>query len=78
MDQSLDNLANNYIHEYGRDSIAAAFQQAAKCLENQDYAGYERHFRIYVRLAQRSGFARELSRCHRDVSAYGHDTQVAL
>ena len=78
MKRDIDYFADNYVQEYGRESIAAAFQHAAKCLENQDFAGYEHHFQVYVCLVQRSGFTRELSQCHRDASSHANDVHAVL
>jgi hypothetical protein len=77
MTYDADSLASNFIHEYGRESLAAAFHLAAKCLEHQDYNGYELYLKVYVRLVQRSGMARTLSLWYKDASEDGFDARLA-
>lgn len=68
MPYDVDDAADNFIQEHGREAIGTAFCLAAKCFENHDSDGYERYFRIYVRLAQRSGMATTLFACHEQMS----------
>ena len=78
MPQDLDLLADKFSREHGRDAIGTAFHLAAKSLEEHDAEGYERYFRIYVRLAQRSGNASVLSAWHEQMSRQESEVNLSF
>lgn len=78
MPQDVDILADNFSREHGREAISAAFYLAAKYLEDHDSDGYERYFRIYICLAQRSGSARSLFAWHEQVSRQDSEANMTF